>query len=59
MSIHNKCEKIDTKHCKGPETFMENLNDIKDVYESIEDYNPRKERKVLVAFDMITDMINQ
>ena len=37
---------------------MENFNDIKDVYKSTEDYNPRKERKVLIVFDMITDMIS-
>ena len=37
---------------------MENFNDIKNAYKSIEDYNPRKERKVLIVFDMITDMIS-
>ena len=37
---------------------MENFNDIKDVYKSTEDYNPRKERKDLIVFDMITDMIS-
>ena len=37
---------------------MENFNGIKDVYKSTEDYNPRKERKVLIVFDMITDMIS-
>ena len=31
---------------------------MKDVYKSIEDFNPGKEGKVLIAFeDMITDMI--
>ena len=30
-----------------------------DVYNSIENYNPNKKRKVLIAFDdMIADMIN-
>ena len=30
-----------------------------DVYKNVEDYNPDKKRKVLIAFDdMIADMIN-
>ena len=38
---------------------MEYSNDMEDVYKNIEDYNPRKNRKVLIAFhDMIADMIN-
>ena len=32
---------------------------MQDVYKNIEDYNPRKTRKVLIVFDdMIADMIN-
>ena len=32
---------------------------MQDVYNNIEDYNPRKKRKVLIVFDdMIADMIN-
>ena len=38
---------------------MEYSNNMQDVYKNIEDYNPRKNRKVLIAFnDMIADMIN-
>ena len=38
---------------------MEYSNDMLDVYKNTEDYNPDKERKVLVVFDdMIADMIN-
>ena len=38
---------------------MEYSSDMQDVYKNIEDYNPRKSRKVLVVFDdMIADMIN-
>ena len=30
-----------------------------DTYENIEEYNPDKERKILIVFDvMITDMLN-
>ena len=38
---------------------MEYSNDMQDIYKNIEDYNPRKKRKVLTVFDdMIADMIN-
>ena len=38
---------------------MESSNDMQDVYENIEDYNPIKKRKILIVFhDMIADMIN-
>ena len=38
---------------------MEYSNDMQDAYKNIEDYNPIKERKVLLVFDdMIADMIN-
>ena len=34
-------------------------NNMQDVYKDIEEYNPNKERQVLIAFDdMIADMIN-
>ena len=39
--------------------FMEYSDDIQDVYKNIEDYNPRKNCKVLIVFDdMIADMIH-
>ena len=38
---------------------MEYSNDIQDFYKNIDDYNPRKKRKILIVFDdMIADMIN-
>ena len=38
---------------------MEYLNDMKDVYKNIENYNPGKKSKILIVFDdMIADMIN-
>ena len=38
---------------------MEYSNDMQDVYENIEDYNPIKKRKMLIVFDdMIADVIN-
>ena len=38
---------------------MQYSNSMQNVYKNIEDYNPRKNRKVLIVFDdMIADMIN-
>ena len=38
---------------------MDYLNDMQDVYRSIENYNPNKKRRVLIVFDdMIADMVN-
>ena len=46
-------------HFDDPKAFMEYSNDMQDVYKNIDDYNLRKKRKVLIAFDdMIADMIN-
>ena len=39
---------------------MEYSDDMQDVYKNIEDYNPRKNHKVLTVFDdMTADMINK
>ena len=55
----NQREKVGLNHYDDPKAFMEYSNDMQDVYKNIEDYNPRKNRKVLVVFDdMIADMIN-
>ena len=33
-------------------------NDINDIYKNIEEYNPNKKRKILIAFDdIIADML--
>ena len=55
----NKREKVGLDHLDDLKAFMEYSNDIQDIYKNIEDYNPRKNRKVLIVFDdMIADMIN-
>ena len=55
----NKREIVGIGHFNDPKAFMEYSNDMQDVYKNIEDYNPNKKRKVLIAFDdMIADMIN-
>ena len=46
-------------HYDDPKAFMEYSNDMQDVYKNFEDYNPKKNRKVLIVFDdMIADMNN-
>ena len=39
---HNKCEDVDLKHFKDAKTFIKHFNYMKDVYNSIEEYNPGK-----------------
>ena len=54
-----KHEKVELDHYDDPKAFMEYSNDMQDVYKNIEDYNPRKKRKVFTVFDdMIADMID-
>ena len=55
----NKREKVGLDHFDDPKPFIEYSNDMQDVHKNIDDYNPRKKRKVLIVFDdMIADMIN-
>ena len=57
--LNNKREKVGLDHFKDPKAFMEYSNDMRDVYKNIEDYNPGKKRKILIAFDdVISDMSN-
>ena len=38
---------------------IEYANDMDDIYENIEEYNPNKKHKILIAFDdMIADMLS-
>ena len=55
----NKREKVGLDHFKDPKVFIDYSNDMQDVYKNIEDYNPRKKRKMLIVFHgMIADIIN-
>ena len=55
----NKREKLGIDHFNDPEDFIKYSNDIHDVCNPIEKYNPNKSRKVLIVFDdMIADVIN-
>ena len=55
----SKRKEVGLDHFNNPKTFIEYSNDMRDVYKNIEDYNPGRERKILIVFDdMIADMIN-
>ena len=53
------CEKVGIDHHNDPRVYIKYSNDMRDVYKSINYYNPDKENKILIDFDdMIADMIN-
>ena len=53
----NGREKVASEKLKNPKAFIHYSQTIDNVYESLEDYNPRKKRRVLIVFDdMIADM---
>ena len=55
----NKRKKVGLKHCNHSKAFIEDSNDMQDQYKNIEEYNPGKNRKLLIVFDdMIADMIS-
>ena len=55
----NKREKVGLDHFDNPKAFIEYSNDMQYVHKNINDYNPRKKRKVLIVFDeKIADVIN-
>ena len=55
----NRRESVGLNHFNDPKALIENSNDMHDVYKNIDEYNPDKERKMLIVFDdMIADMIN-
>ena len=40
-------------------SFIEYANDMDDVYKNIEEYNPKKTRKMFIVFDdVITNILN-
>ena len=50
---------MDINHFNDPKAFIEYSNDLRDVYENINYYNPDKENKISIVFDdMIADMIH-
>ena len=55
----NKKEGVGINHFNDPKAFIEYSNDMRNVYNNIDDYNPGKENKILFVFDgMVADMIH-
>ena len=55
----NKREGVGINHFKDPKAFIENSNDMHDVYKNTDDCNLDKENKILIVFDdMIADLIH-
>ena len=46
-----KCENAGIKNLNDPSTFIEYSNTMDDVYNNIDDYNPKRKRKRLIVFD--------
>ena len=52
-------EKVGMDHHNNPRAYIEYSNDMRNVYKSINYYNPDKENKILIVFDdMMADMIH-
>ena len=55
----NKWESTSSKHLNDSRVFIEYSNNIDDIYKNIEEHNPNKKRKILMAFDdMIANMLS-
>ena len=50
----NKREGVGIYHFSDPKTFIEYSNDMHNIDQNIEEYNPHKENKILIAFDDMT-----
>ena len=58
-NLIKKLEDAGIKHLNDPNTFIGCSNTMNDVYENINDYNPLRKRKKLIAFDdMISDIMS-
>ena len=46
------------KHLNGLDAFIECSNTMDNVYKNVDDYNPYRQRKILIVFDdMIADIM--
>ena len=53
-----KREDAGIKNLNDPSVFIEYSNTVDDVYNNIDDYNPKRKRKILIVFDdMIADIM--
>ena len=58
MNLINKCEDAGIKNVKNPNAFIACSDTMDDVYEDIDNYNPKRNKKVLIVFDeMIADIM--
>ena len=54
-----KCKYAGIKRLSDPNVFIECSNTMDDVYKNIDDYNPNRERKILIVFaDMIANIMS-
>ena len=59
MNLINKCEDAGIKNVKNPNAFIACSDTMDDVYEDIDNYNPKRNKKVLIVFDdMIADIMS-
>ena len=57
--MNTNCEDARIKNANNPNAFIVCSNKIDHVYEDIDNYNPKRDRKVLSVFDdMISDIIS-
>ena len=57
--LSNKREKRELKHLNYFKAFIKYSNDMDDIYENIEEYNPNKKLKILIVFDeIIADVLS-
>ena len=53
-----KRENAEIKNLNDPSAFIESSNAMDDIYNNIDDYNPKRKRKILIVFDdMIPDIM--
>ena len=53
-----KRENAGIKNLNGSNAFIEYSDTMDDVYNNIDDYNPKRKRKILIVFDhLIADII--
>ena len=50
--LSNRRKKAGIKKLKSPEAFIDYSQTTDDVYENLEDYNPKKKMRELIVFDV-------
>ena len=57
--VINKKECTGLKHLTDYQALIKYSNDMDDIYKNIEEYNPKKKRKILIVFDdAIADVVS-